>query len=91
MQQVGEKHLTTREAASCAMHVFYWFINVKDSKTFSVPEKYNNFHLVCYFHWVIILDRINNSYISIETLVPQQAGGFIIKYYFQISNITACR
>ena len=34
---------------------------------------------------VIILNRSNNSYISIETSVPQQAGGFIIKYYFGIS------
>ena len=42
-------------------------------------------------HGVIILNRSNNSYISIETSAPQQAGGFIIKYYFGISNITACR
>ena len=42
-------------------------------------------------HRVIILNRSNNSYISIETSAPQQAGGFIIKYYFGISNIAACR
>ena len=42
-------------------------------------------------HGVIILNRSNNSQISIETSTLQQAGGFIIKYYFQISNITACR
>ena len=41
-------------------------------------------------HGVIILNRSNNSQISIETSAPQQAGGFIIKYYFGISNITAC-
>ena len=40
-------------------------------------------------HVVIILNRYNNSKISIETLVPQQAGGFIIKHYFGISNIAA--
>ena len=39
----------------------------------------------------MILNRSNNSQISIETSAPQQAGGFIIKYYFGISNITACR
>ena len=38
-----------------------------------------------YEHGVIILNRINNS---IETSTPQQAGGFIIKYYFGISNFT---
>ena len=31
----------------------------------------------------------NDSQISIETSAPQQAGGFIIKYYFGILNITA--
>ena len=41
-----------------------------------------------YEHGVIILNRINNSEISIETSAPQQAGAFIIKYYFGISNIT---
>ena len=40
---------------------------------------------------VIILNRSNNSQISIEKSAPQQAGGFIIKCYFGISNITACR
>ena len=39
----------------------------------------------------MILNRSNNSQISIETSAPQQAGGFIIKYYFGISNITASR
>ena len=42
-------------------------------------------------HGVIILNRSNNSCISTETSAPQQAGGFIIKYYFRISNITECR
>ena len=39
----------------------------------------------------MILNRSNNSQISIETSAPQQAGGFIIKCYFGISNITASR
>ena len=43
------------------------------------------------YHGVIILNRSDNSQISIETSGPQQAGGFIIKYYFGISNITVCR
>ena len=34
-------------------------------------------------HGVIILNRSNNSQISIETSAPQQAGGFIIKCYFE--------
>ena len=42
-------------------------------------------------HGVIILNRSNNSQISIETFAPQQADGFIKKYYFGISNIAACR
>ena len=42
-------------------------------------------------HRVIILNRSNNSYISIEISAPQQAGGFIMKYSFGISNFTACR
>ena len=42
-------------------------------------------------HGVIILNRINNSRFSIETSAPQQAGGFIIKHYLGISNITVCR
>ena len=42
-------------------------------------------------HGEILLNRSNNSYISIEAPAPYQAGGFIIKYYFGISNITACR
>ena len=40
---------------------------------------------------VIILDRSSNSYLSIETSTPQQAGGFVIKDYFGISNFAACR
>ena len=28
---------------------------------------------------------------SIETCAPQQAGGFIIKHYIEISNIATCR
>ena len=42
-------------------------------------------------HGVVILNRSNNSLISIEISGPQQAGGFIMKHYFGISNITACR
>ena len=38
-----------------------------------------------------MLNSNNNSKISIETSAPQQAGGFIIKRYFGISNVTACR
>ena len=37
-------------------------------------------------HEVIILNRSNSSQISIETSVPQQASGFIIKYCFGISQ-----
>ena len=36
---------------------------------------------------VIILNKSNNSQISIETSAPQQVGGFIIKYYFGISKL----
>ena len=43
------------------------------------------------FHGDIILNRSNNSQISIETSAPQQADGFIINNYFGISNITARR
>ena len=32
-----------------------------------------------------------STQISIETSVPQQAGGFIIKCCSEISNIAACR
>ena len=46
---------------------------------------------VTFDHGVIILKRSNNSLISVETAAPQQAGGFIIKYDFGVSNITACR
>ena len=35
--------------------------------------------------------QYNYSQISIETSAPQQAGGFIIKNYFEISNIVVCR
>ena len=42
-------------------------------------------------HGDMILNRSNNSQISIETSVPQQASGFIINNYFRISNITAWR
>ena len=42
-------------------------------------------------HGVIILNRSNNSWTSIGKSAPQQAGGFEIKYYFVISNITVCR
>ena len=42
-------------------------------------------------HGDIILNRSNNSSISIETSMPHQAGGFIIKHYLGISNIAACR
>ena len=42
-------------------------------------------------HGVIILNRSNTSYVSVETSAPQQAGGFTIKCYFEISNITPCR
>ena len=42
-------------------------------------------------HGDIILNRSNNSYISIETSAPLQAGDFIIKQYFGISNIAARR
>ena len=51
----------------------------------------NQHYLHSFCHGVIILTRSNNSYISNETSAPQQTGGFIIKYYFGISNITACR
>ena len=44
-----------------------------------------------YDHGDIILNRSNNSQISIERSVPQQAAGFIVKYYFGISNISVCR
>ena len=33
-----------------------------------------------------MLKRSNNSWISIETSAPQEAGGFVIKHYFGISN-----
>ena len=42
-------------------------------------------------HGDIILNRSNNSLISIETSAPQQVGGFTIKHYFGISNIATCR
>ena len=41
-------------------------------------------------HGDTILNRSNNSQISIETFLPQQAGGIIIKHYFGISNIAGC-
>ena len=37
-------------------------------------------------HGDVIPDRSNNSYISNETSAPQQAGGFITKYFFGILN-----
>ena len=37
-------------------------------------------------HEVLILNRNNNSQISIETSVPHQAGGFILKHYFGVSK-----
>ena len=40
--------------------------------------------LSCFYnHRDIILDRSNNSWISIETCKPQQAGDFIINNYFK--------
>ena len=39
----------------------------------------------------IILNRSNNSEISIDTSGLQQAGDILIKQYFGISNITGCR
>ena len=44
-----------------------------------------------YDHVDRILNRSNNSQISIETSTLQQAGDFIIKHYLGISNIAACR
>ena len=34
--------------------------------------------------------RSNNSWVAIETSAPQQAGSFIIKHYFGVSNIAVC-
>ena len=42
-------------------------------------------------HGDIILNRSNNSYITVEASAPQQASGFIIKHYFGILNISVCR
>ena len=39
----------------------------------------------------IIIKKKKLLLISIETSTPQQAGGFIIKRYIQISNIATCR
>ena len=39
----------------------------------------------------MIPDMNNNSKCSIETSAPQQAGGSILKPYFEISNTSACR
>ena len=69
--------------------------NMKSFTTIFDPKKVNNknsvINLCSSVHGVIILKWSNNSQISHETSAPQQAGGFIIKYYFGISNITACR
>ena len=54
-------------------------------------EVCQNEKIISVYHGVMILNRSNNSQISIGTSAPQQAGGFIIKYYFGISNITARR
>ena len=37
--------------------------------------------LHAFFRWIM----------ELSTSAPQQAGDFIMKYYFGISNITACR
>ena len=42
-------------------------------------------------HGDIMLTTSNNSQISIVRSMPQQAGGFIIKHLFGISNIVTCR
>ena len=42
-------------------------------------------------HGDIILNRSNNSEISIDTSGLQQAGDILIKQYFGISNIAVCR
>ena len=41
-------------------------------------------------HGDIMLNTSNNSKICIETSAPQEAGSFVIKRYFGISNIAAC-
>ena len=47
-------------------------------------------HFTLLHHGVIILNRSDNSLFSIETSAPQQVGGFILKHYFGISNVTTC-
>ena len=70
---------------------FYWmWLVLIESVLIIIFHFIFHTHIV-FHHGVIILNRSNNSQISIETSAPQQAGGFIIKCYFGISNITACR
>ena len=47
-------------------------------------------HFTLLHHGVIILNSSNNALFSIETSAPQQVGGFILKHYFGIPNVTTC-
>ena len=72
---------TWNSEAACSPELYY-----KETCVFLQIFKNTVFN-----HGDVILNRSNKSSISIETSVPQQAGGFIIKRYFGTSNYAGYR